>query len=160
MGCHDGVARRLAAYAGGVTTSSPIVVFDGECALCNGFVAWLVRHDTRRRFLLAGSAGPVGRAVVEVAGLEAEITASTLLVWDGTAHLRSNAIVAVARGLPWPWRAAAVIRWVPLVVRDSVYRLVAARRRRAVAEDPACGIPPADLVAQWRARLATLDDVR
>ena len=32
----------------------PIVVFDGECALCNGFVAWLIRHDKRGEFLGCG----------------------------------------------------------------------------------------------------------
>lgn len=142
-----------------MSPSSPIVVFDGECGLCNGFVAWLVRHDAGARFLLAGSAGEVGRAVVERAGLDAAITQSTLLVWDGAAHLRSDAIVAVARGLPWPWRAAVALRWVPRPLRDGVYRWVAARRPRVEAEDPSCGVPPAALVVSWRSRLATLDDV-
>ena len=135
-----------------------IVVFDGECALCNGFVAWLIRHDAGGRFLIAGSSGEVGRAVVARAGLEPEITQSTLLVWDGTAHLRSNAVVAVARGLPWPWRAAALMTVAPLAWRDGVYRFIAARRPRVDAEDPSCGVPPAELVEAWRARLATLDD--
>ncbi len=137
-----------------------IVVFDGECGLCNGFVAWLIRHDAGGRFLIAGSSGEVGKAVVALAGLEPEITASTLLVWDGAAHLRSNAVVAVARGLPWPWRAAALIRMAPLAWRDAVYRFVAARRPRVEAEDPSCGVPPADLAARWKSRLASVSDVR
>ncbi len=137
-----------------------IVVFDGECGLCNGFVAWLIRHDAGGRFLIAGSSGEVGRAVVALAGLEPEITASTLLVWDGAAHLRSNAVVAVARGLPWPWRGAALMRVVPLTWRDAFYRFIAARRPRVDAEDPSCGVPPADLVALWRSRLASVADVR
>lgn len=142
-----------------MSASPAIVVFDGECALCNGFVAWLVRHDARRRFLLAGSAGPVGAAVVAAAGLEPNVTASTLLVWDGTAHVRSDAVVSVARELPWPWRAAAAIQWVPRSVRDATYRFIAARRPRVEAADPACGVPPANLVDAWRSRLATMADV-
>ena len=142
------------------TAIKPIVVFDGECALCNGFVAWLVRHDRGRRFLIAGSAGPVGAAVVAAAALDPHITASTLVVWDGTAHVRSDAIVAVARGLDWPWRAAAGMRYVPLRVRDRVYRFVAARRGRVTADDPSCGVPPPALVEAWRSRLATLADVQ
>jgi len=139
--------------------SRAIVVFDGECGLCNGFVAWLIRHDAGGRFLIAGSSGEVGHAVVARAGMEPEITASTLLVWDGAAHLRSAAVVAVARRLPWPWRAAALIRIVPLTWRDAVYRFVAARRPRVHADDPSCGVPPSDLVALWRSRLASLADV-
>lgn len=142
-----------------MAATHPIVVFDGECGLCNGFVAWLIRHDAQGRFLIAGSAGDVGRAVVQRAGLPPDITQSTLLVWDGTAHLQSDAVVTVARGLPWPWRAATAMRAIPASWRDAVYRFVAARRPRVEADDPSCGAPPADLVARWRSRLASADDV-
>lgn len=137
----------------------PIVVFDGECSLCNGFVAWLVQHDTRAVFAVAGSAGEVGAAAVRAAGLPERITASTLLVWDGRAYTMSDAVARVAKDLPWPWRAAALMRWVPRPVRDGVYRFVAARRPRTQADDPSCGVPPPHLAAQWRSRLATHDDV-
>lgn len=138
----------------------PIVVFDGECALCNGFVAWLIRHDKRGAFRIAGSNGEVGRAVVAAAGLEDAMTASTIVVWDGTRGLvRSDALLAIARHLGWPWRAAGVARLLPRSWRDAAYAQVAKRRARLDAEDPACGVPPAELVAQWRARLATMADV-
>ncbi|WP_291379811.1 DCC1-like thiol-disulfide oxidoreductase family protein, partial [Demequina sp.] len=136
-----------------------VVVFDGECGLCNGFVAWLVRHDAHERFLIAGSAGEVGRAVVVRAGLAPAVTKSTLVVWDGAAHMQSDAVVAVARGLPWPWKAAVAIRVVPTSWRNAVYRFVASRRPRVDADDPSCGVPPADLVVKWRARLATPEDI-
>jgi predicted DCC family thiol-disulfide oxidoreductase YuxK len=142
-----------------VESPRAIVVFDGQCALCNGFVAWLVTHDARGRFLIAGSAGEVGAAVVARAGLAPEITESTLLVWDGEAHLRSSAVVAVARGLPWPWRAAVAISAVPRSLRDAVYLFIARRRPRVQAEDPSCGVPPKELVDTWHARLATLEDI-
>lgn len=141
-------------------TTRAIVVFDGECGLCNGFVAWLVKHDAHERFLIAGSAGEVGQAVVARAGLAPQITESTLLVWDGQAHVRSNAVVAVAHGLPWPWRAAAAMRAVPLAWRDAIYRFIAGRRPRIDAEDPSCGVPPPDLVTLWKSRLASVADVR
>lgn len=142
-----------------MNSQRPIVVFDGECALCNGFVAWLIRHDANGRFLIAGSAGEVGAAVISAAGLEASIAASTLIVWDGTVHVRSGAIIAIAQRLPWPWRAVAGIRLVPRVARDAVYRFVAARRPTMHADDPSCGVPPAHLVEVWKSRLATLADV-
>lgn len=142
-----------------MTPQRPIVVFDGECALCNGFVAWLIRHDSTGHFFIAGSAGEVGAAVLSVAGLDPRVAESTLIVWDGTTHLRSRAIIAIARGLPWPWRAASGIRIIPGRARDSVYRFIATRRPRMRADDPACGAPPADLVSLWRSRLASLEDI-
>jgi predicted DCC family thiol-disulfide oxidoreductase YuxK len=140
--------------------SKPIIVFDGECALCNGFVAWLIRHDSRAVFLIAGSAGEVGRAVVGAAGLEGALIRSTIVVWDGERGLvRSDAVLAILARLGWPWRAAVVGRLVPRRWRDAVYGAVAKRRARIDADDAACGVPPAELVTAWRSRLATLADV-
>ena len=141
-------------------SSKPIVVFDGECALCNGFVAWLIQHDRDAVFLIAGSSGEVGKAVVAAAGLEGALTASTIVVWDGSRGLiRSDAVLAIARQLPWPWRIVSWGRVVPRAWRDRLYRFIAARRSRVTAEDPACGVPPPELVAAWRARLATASDL-
>ena len=140
--------------------ASPSLSFDGECALCNGFVSWLIRHDPHAVFLIAGSAGDVGKAVVAAAGLEGSLTASTIVVWDGSRGLiRSDAVLAIARQLPWPWRLVAWGRVMPRSWRDRCYRFIASRRSRVMAEDPACGVPPPELVATWRARLATASDL-
>ena len=112
-------------------------------------------------FLIAGQSGDVGKAVVAAAGLEGALTASTIVVWDGSRGLiRSDAILAIAcqcsagRG---EWSRGA--RVVPRAWRDASTQFVATRRARVDAEEPACGVPPADLVAAWRARLATASDV-
>lgn len=137
-----------------------IVVFDGECGLCNGFVAWLITHDRQGRFLIAGSAGPVGRQVIDTAGLAREIAGSTLILWDGqTARLRSTAVLAILSGLPLPWKAARAAFAVPRSWRDAIYNWRAARRDRLEVEDAACGAPPPALVGLWRDRLATTNDV-
>lgn len=139
----------------------PIVVFDGDCGLCNGFVAWLIRRDGEEHFLIAGSAGEVGRAALDAMGLPREIAASSLVIAGPEGPLlRSDATLAVAGRLTWSWRIlAAVARAVPRALRDRVYRFIAARRPRRPAEDAACGTPPPELVTAWRARLATMDDV-
>ncbi|WP_159449211.1 thiol-disulfide oxidoreductase DCC family protein [Demequina sp. NBRC 110055] len=139
----------------------PIVVFDGDCGLCNGFVAWLIRRDPDARFLIAGSAGEVGRAALTAMGLPHDVAQSTLVIAlpEGPA-LKSDASLTVAAGLTRPWRALARVGFaVPRGVRDRAYDAIAARRPRRPAEDAACGTPPASLVTTWRERLATVADV-
>ena len=138
----------------------PIVIFDGDCGLCNGFVAWLIRHDPGARYLIAGSAGDVGRSALDAMGLEHGVADSTLVVAtvEGP-RLCSDAVAAVLGGLGWPWRAGAAIRWVPRGLRDRLYDAIAQRRARRPAEDPSCGTPPRELVIAWRARLASHADV-
>lgn len=137
-----------------------IVVFDGECGLCNGFVAWLIRHDKRATFLLAGSAGEVGKLVISRAGLPRNIGDSTIVLWDGTqAFTESDAVLKIMASLTRPWRWLAAGKVVPQRWRHRVYRAIAARRPRIEADDPSCGVPPPELVVLWRQRLATLADV-
>lgn len=141
--------------------ASAIVIFDGECALCNGFVAWLVRHDSDATFLLAGSAGAAGKAALAAAGLRNEVAESTIVVWDGvTPRVRSRAVFFIASRLPWPWRAATAMRLIPARLADAVYDKVAARRGRVSSGDAACGVPPKDLETAWKSRLATPTQVR
>lgn len=140
----------------------PIVVFDGDCGLCNGFVAWLIRRDPHARFLIAGSAGSVGTATLAAKGLPARVASSTLVVaTPAGAALRSDAVLTVLAGLAWPWRVVGTCgRAVPRRLRNGIYDWIAARRPRRPAKDSACGTPPPALVTQWRARLATMEDVR
>ena len=140
--------------------SSPIVVFDGECALCNGFVTWLIKHDTRAVFLIAGSAGDVGRAAIIAGGLDPDLARSTIVLVDGSGtRIRSDAVLGILSTLGWPWKAAGIARILPRRWRDAAYSAVARRRARISAEDPACGVPPTELVSEWRRRLATMQDI-
>ena len=139
-----------------------ILIFDGDCGMCNGFVAFLVRHDRGGRVLIAGSAGDVGRAALSAAGLDAEVAARTSVLWDGErAFTESDGLVQTLRRMPAPWRWLAAIRVVPRPWRDAAYRAVASRRGRLAVEgaDPACGVPPRGLADRWRRRLATHADV-
>jgi predicted DCC family thiol-disulfide oxidoreductase YuxK len=148
-----------------------IVVFDGDCGLCNGFVAWLIRHDRDGRFLIAGSAGAVGREIIRRAGLPADIGDSTIVLWRGAPGdgnhrgrsagvlTRSDAVLSILGDLPLPWRLARAARIVPRSWRNRAYAAVASRRQRVAAEDPACGVPPAELVEAWQRRLASEQDI-
>lgn len=57
----------------------------------------------------------------------------------------SDAVLAIYEGLGWPWRAAALLRVVPRVLRDPMYRLVARNRYRLFGRRDTCWRPgPAD----------------
>ncbi|WP_161794244.1 thiol-disulfide oxidoreductase DCC family protein [Demequina sediminicola] len=143
------------------TSPRPIVIFDGDCGLCNGFVAWLIRHDPHEQFTITGSAGDVGRAALAAMGLPQDIAASTLVIATAQGPLtQSDAVLGVARRLGWPWKVLGAGAIVPRTWRNGLYNSVAARRSRRPAEDSACGTPPPDLVRSWRRRLATFDNVK
>jgi predicted DCC family thiol-disulfide oxidoreductase YuxK len=68
---------------------------------------------------------------------------------DGCAHLRSRALLHAARHLRAPWRWGYAVRWLPGVVLDLAYRLVAAVRYRIWGHGDACRLASAEQRARF-----------
>jgi len=121
--------------------SRPIIVFDAECLLCSANAQFVLDHDQRGRFLLASMQGEAGSALYRRFGID-PANPDTLIVVEGDRARRdSDAILAIWAGLGWPWRAGAIFRLVPRLLRDSVYRWVARNRYRLFGRRDACWLP-------------------
>jgi len=119
----------------------PIIVFDAECLLCSANAQFVLVHDRRDRFLLASMQGEAGSALYRHFGID-PADPDTLIVVEGDCVRRdSDAILAIWAGLGWPWRAGAILRLVPRVLRDSVYRWVARHRYRLFGKRDTCWLP-------------------
>jgi predicted DCC family thiol-disulfide oxidoreductase YuxK len=118
----------------------PVIVFDGVCVLCNGWVKFLLEHDRERRYRFAAMQTDAGRALLAGHGLDPDDPASFLLVDGVQAWTDSDAIRRVLTGLGGVWRLAAIIAVVPRVVRDPLYRWLARNRYRWFGTT-ACRVP-------------------
>lgn len=118
-----------------------IIVFDGVCALCNGWVDFLLVRDRRQRYRFAAMQAPAGRRLLAGCGLDPDDPASFLLLDRGHAYTDSDAILRVLAGLGGAWRLALLARIVPGVARDRLYRYVARRRYRWFGRRDACRMP-------------------
>jgi predicted DCC family thiol-disulfide oxidoreductase YuxK len=126
------------------TTDGPVIVFDGVCVLCNGWVGFLLRHDRQRRYRFAAMQGAAGRALLLAHGLDPDDPDSLLLLDGDEARTDSEAIIAVLVGLGAPWSAAAALRLVPRSWRDRGYRLLARKRYRWFGKTAACAVPASE----------------
>ena len=126
-----------------------IVVFDGQCLLCNGWVQFLLRHDRSQRIRFASIQSAVGRQLLERAGLQFE-GLQTLLVIDGERSWQHTAaILRVLHALGWPWRLAWVGWLVPAPLRDALYRWVARNRYRFWGRSATCMLPAPEHQARF-----------
>jgi predicted DCC family thiol-disulfide oxidoreductase YuxK len=117
-----------------------VIVFDGICVLCNGWVRFLLKHDRAGRYRFAAMQTEAGRALLAGHGLDPDDPASFLLVEGERAWTDSDAIRRVLTGLGGAWRLAAVMAVVPRVVRDPLYRWLA-RNRYGWFGTTACRVP-------------------
>jgi predicted DCC family thiol-disulfide oxidoreductase YuxK len=124
--------------------SEPVVVlFDGVCNLCNGTVQFVIARDPDARFKFASQQSAVGLELMRQHNLPA--MTSVVLIQNGQALLRSDAVLEMARLLPAPWSWAVVFKWVPRAVRDFVYGLIARSRYTIFGKREACWLPTPNL---------------
>jgi len=119
----------------------PVIVFDAQCVLCAANAQFVLRHDRRGHFRLASMQGEAGAALYRRFGID-PADPETIILVDGELALRdSDAVIAVWRGLGWPWRAAGALALVPRGLRDPVYRWVARNRYRLFGRRETCWMP-------------------
>ncbi len=118
-----------------------IVVFDGVCHLCNGWVRFLLRFDARGVYRFASMQSETGRRLLRDHGLDPDDPSSFLLLREGRARTDSDAILDVLTGLGGAWRGFGVLRLVPRVLRDPAYRFIARNRYRLFGRREVCMMP-------------------
>jgi len=121
-----------------------IILFDGVCNLCNGTVRFIVKRDRSARFRFGSLQGEAARRVCAEAGIaapDAREPDSIIVVADGRALERSDAVLAIAARLPFPWPLLGAFRLLPRGLRDLAYRFVARRRYRWFGRRESCMVP-------------------
>jgi len=126
---------------------SGVILFDGTCAFCERSVRFIAARD-HGYFKFGASQNPEGRELLARHGTSREAAKSLILIEDGQVYLRSTAVLRIARHITAPWRFAAVFLWLPVPIRDAVYRVVAAIRYRIAGQSNACEIPPPEIRAR------------
>jgi predicted DCC family thiol-disulfide oxidoreductase YuxK len=120
----------------------PLYFFDGYCPLCSGFVQFCFRHDGDGMLKFASAQSPLGARVLDALGLPGNTLDRTILLVEGDeVFSQSTAVLHALRHLRgWP-RWLLPLRWLPRIVRDSIYDLVARHRYRWFGQRPACFVP-------------------
>ncbi len=127
-----------------------VVLFDGVCNLCNGFVNWTIDRDVDALCRFVALQTPAGRAIVERAGLEADTLSTIVVVRQGRALIRSSAVLEIGSVLHQPWSGLArVTRLVPSPLRDIGYRVIAKHRYQAFGRLDACRVPTPELLGRF-----------
>ena len=120
-----------------------IVLFDGVCNLCNRSVDFIIRHEKSHKLQFASLQSDVGKSIVNKSGFD-EIPDSVMLYVDGKLLIRSDAVLAISTYLKRPYAYGIIFKYVPKILRDSVYNLIAKNRYRWFGKRETCRVPSAD----------------
>ena len=132
----------------GASGGTDVVLYDGVCALCNGLVRFILRHERGPHFRFAPLQSEWAAAVLRVHGRAPDRLQSVIVVRD--AGRRSERLLKaapatayIARMLRPPWPFFALFAALPAPLVDGVYAFIARRRYRLFGRYEACAAPPA-----------------
>lgn len=122
------------------TNNDFIVFFDGYCGLCNKSVDWLLSQDRKGQIKFAPLQGDTAKLLLSESD-RADL--DTVIVWDrGGTFKRSEAIFKAIALVGPQWNLlVAVLNFIPVKIRDIVYRAVAANRYPVFGKRDTCRLP-------------------
>ncbi|MEO7427485.1 MAG: thiol-disulfide oxidoreductase DCC family protein [Fibrobacteria bacterium] len=132
-----------------LSETHPILLFDGVCNLCNGFVRFLLKRDGKDLFRFAALQSESARKMLAGFGRSGSELDSYLLVHQGLCLDKSTAALTTLKLLGWPWRMLYFLKLAPRPMRDWVYERIARNRYRLFGRRETCMLPSPDLESRF-----------
>ena len=78
-----------------------IILFDGVCNMCNGFVSFLIKRDKRQRYVFTSLQSETSKLLLQQYGLDAHTLDSIVFLYPekNKVLIKSRAALAVISGL-------------------------------------------------------------
>jgi predicted DCC family thiol-disulfide oxidoreductase YuxK len=132
------------AGAASVVSAGPIILFDGHCNLCSGWVRFVLAREGRTRFRFASLQSAAGQQLLAAHGVPPDLQ-TVVLIDEGRAFVRSAAALRTFGQLRAPWPLLSALRVCPAPLRDWIYRIVARHRYRWFGRQEVCFLPSPEL---------------
>jgi predicted DCC family thiol-disulfide oxidoreductase YuxK len=120
---------------------SPILIFDGNCNLCNGLVKFIIKQDNRGRILCVYLQSETGKSLIANFSIDPSDIDSAIFISSEGLFLKSSAILHLFKELGGVWKLLYGFIIFPLFIRDSLYNLVARNRYKMFGRQVSCVYP-------------------
>jgi predicted DCC family thiol-disulfide oxidoreductase YuxK len=120
-----------------------LVLYDGHCALCNGFVKIIIKLDRKKQFHFAALKSSIGKAYLGLNQID-EAQDSIVLIYKKKVFQYDNAAFKIAQILGFPANLICIGKILPKTTTRKMYNWVAAHRYRWFGKYDVCPIPSAE----------------
>ncbi|MBN1301052.1 MAG: DUF393 domain-containing protein [Melioribacteraceae bacterium] len=127
-----------------IPEDEPIVVFDGICNLCCGIVKFLIRIDKKKklRFVPIQSYNKNSKTVINNPD-------TIILKYKGEQYQKSDAALKIFYIIGNPWKYFQFAKFVPRIIRDFIYDLIAGNRYKIFGMRDECLIPDEEIKSRF-----------
>lgn len=123
-----------------------IFLYDGVCGLCNKFVQFILPKDNAGKFQFASLQSDFGSELLKRFGINSSDLNTFYLVTDYDLPTqkvlsKSDGALFVLHELGGVWSAVSLARFLPRLLRNWGYDLVAENRYKIFGKKDACQLP-------------------
>ena len=127
-----------------------IILFDGVCNLCNGFIQFVIKRDATDVFRYASLQSEIGQQLSTERHIDTTKIDSVVLIEPGVAFfIKSDAALQIGRHLKGYRTISKLLNLIPSGLRNIVYDLIARYRYVWFGKKDACMIPTPELKAKF-----------
>ncbi len=125
-----------------------VILFDGVCNLCNGFVNFLILRDKKDKFQFGSMQSSKVKELLNQYQHRADDLSTVILIKHNKLYSQSSAVLKILRQMSgaWPLMYAFII--IPKPIRDFIYQIIARNRYTLFGKKDSCMVPN----PRWKAK--------
>lgn len=126
-----------------------IVLFDGVCNLCNGFVNFIIKQDKKAIIKFATLQSEIAKEILKVHQINHLESNSVIVLIDDKIYTKSSAALMILKELGGVWKMFFAFYIIPKFIRDFFYNIVAKYRYVLFGKKDICIIPSQEIVDRF-----------
>lgn len=114
-----------------------IILFDGECNVCNKSVQFIIQRDRDALFHFAPLQSDIDQELLALNHLQHDID-NLVFIDENRAYTASSAVLHICKYLPAPWKVLYTFVIIPPFIRNIAYRFFAKHRHKIIRTNHTC----------------------
>ena len=123
-----------------VKAGKDIVIFDGECNLCNGVVGWIIKQAPNHEFQFVAFQSILGQHLLQAYGFPTLQLDTVILIDHDGIHTHSDGFIKIVSKIPKWSSIANLLSLVPQVFRDDIYNSASKNRVKWFGKSKSCAV--------------------
>lgn len=130
-------------------TGKKIVLFDGVCNLCNGWVNYVIDRDKKDVFRFVALQSDLGRQIIEHLKISPDVDSIIIYEPSQYYYYKSEAIIDIMDNLGGVYSLFGLTKIVPVFLRNWAYDYVAKNRYKWYGKKNHCRVPTPELRSKF-----------
>jgi len=118
-----------------------VIIFDGICNLCCGWIQYLIRKDKTMKFRFVSIQSETGQKLLNKVDGNVKQRESIIYLKENKYYLESSAVIEILSDVGGLWKLIVVLKLIPKPIRNKLYQIIAKKRYSFFGKRTDCLLP-------------------